>query len=174
MDTVTRTRGFTLIEVLVVLLIMGMFVGLASAIARPDDREILQVEADRLAELLQLAIEESNFSGKSMAWTADKTGYRFWRMTADNSWIEIRDNDLFRARKLPEGMTISSLQIENTNRRADRHSEMRLEFTPANAMLPFSINMSLGAARHSITASPIGELQVTRTAGSLDDGLAQR
>jgi len=174
MDTLIGSRGFTLIEVLVVLFIMGMLVGLASAIARPDDREILQVEADRLAKLLELAIEEANLSGKSMAWTADKSGYRFWRMTSDNSWIEIRDNDLFRARTLPDGMTISSLQVENTASHGVAHSEMRLEFTPTNAMDPFSINMSLGAAHHSITASPIGELQVTQTAGNLNDEFAQR
>ena len=50
-----RTRGFTLIELLVVLMIMGLIVGLVSAIVRPDDRGQLRVEAERLAQLLDLA-----------------------------------------------------------------------------------------------------------------------
>ena len=72
-----NTRGFTLIEMLVVLMIMGLMVGLVSAIARPDDRALLQVEATRLAALLDFAAEHSRLTGKSIAWTANGPDYRF-------------------------------------------------------------------------------------------------
>ena len=39
------SRGFTLIEMLVVLMIMGLFIGLVSTITRPDDRGVLKLEA---------------------------------------------------------------------------------------------------------------------------------
>ena len=58
-----KIRGFTLIEVLVVLLIMGLFVGMVSAIVRPDDSALLRVEAERLAQLLDLAAAESRLTG---------------------------------------------------------------------------------------------------------------
>jgi general secretion pathway protein H len=159
-----RTRGFTLIEVLIVLLIMGLFVGLASAIVRPDDRGLLRVEAERLAQLLDLAAVESRLTGKSIAWTADRPGYRFWRMTGDAEesaqwsaqWSEIRDRDLLRARTLPQGMRISGLQLENM----PAHGAMRLEFDPYGPALSFSMEMSLGAARYTVAASPVGELRV--------------
>ena len=70
-----RSRGFTLIEMLVVMIIIGLFVGLVSTITRPDDREVLKLEADRLAQLLDFAITEARLTGKSIAWTADASGY---------------------------------------------------------------------------------------------------
>ena len=154
---ISSRRGFTLIEVLVVLLIMGLFVGLVSAIVRPDDRGLLRLEAERLAQLLDLAAAESRLTGKSIAWTADGPGYRFWWMTGDAEWSEVRDSDLLRARTLPQGMMISGLQVENL----PAHGAMRLEFTPSGPALSFTIEMTLGAARYAVAASPIGEVRVS-------------
>jgi general secretion pathway protein H len=169
-----RTRGFTLIEVLVVLLIMGLLVGLVSAIVRPDDRGLLRVEAERLAQLLELATAESRLTGHSTAWTAAGPGYRFWRMTGDAEWSaqwsEIRDSDLLRARTLPQGMMISGLQVENM----PAHGAMRLEFAPYGPALSFTIEMSLGAARYAVAASPIGEVRVLPGEGKSSGGLALR
>jgi general secretion pathway protein H len=163
-------RGFTLIEVLVVLLIMGLFVGLVSAIVRPDDRALLRVEAERLAQLLDLAAAESRLTGSSIAWTADGPGYRFWRMTGGAEWLEVRDSDLLRARTLPPGTVISGLQIENM----PAHGAMRLEFAPYSPALSFSVEMSLGAARYVVAASPIGEVRVLPGEGNSSGGLALR
>jgi len=158
-------RGFTLIELLVVLLIMGLFVGLASTIVRPDERGLLRLEAERLAQLLQLAAAESRLTGSFVAWTADRSGYRFWRMPGDAEgsaqWSEIRDSDLLRLRTLPRGMTISGLRVENLPARG----AMRLEFAPYRAALSFTIEMSLGAARCAVAASPVGELRVLPAEG---------
>ena len=171
---ISNPRGFTLIELLVVLLIMGLFVGLVSAIVRPDDRGLLRLEAERLAQLLDLAAAESRLTGNATAWTADGTGYRFWRMTGDAEgsaqWSEIRDSDLLRARALPQGMMISGLQIENR----PAHGAMRLEFAPHHPALSFTIEMALGAARCAVAASPVGELRVLPEEGKSSGGLALR
>lgn len=156
-----RPPGFTLIEMLIVLLIMGLLVGLVSVIARPDDRGLLRVEAERLAQLLDLAVMESRMTGQPMAWTAHQSGYGFWRMTGDAGWSEARDSDLLRARTLPRGMLISGLQAEN----APAGGAMRLEFSPYGLTHVFAVEMSLGAARCVVAASPIGEVRV-----SADDG----
>lgn len=156
-----RTRGFTLIEMLVVLLIMGLFVGLVSTIAQPDDRALLRVEAERLAQLLDLAATKSRLTGKPIAWTADGPGYRFWQFSEDTQWSEIRDDDALRARALPQRMTISGLRVESM--RSPEH--MRLEFNPYSPALSFTIEMSLGAARYAVVASPIGEVRVLPGAG---------
>ena len=167
---ISNRRGFTLIEVLVVLLIMGLLVGLVSAIVRPDDRGLLRLEAERLAQLLDLAAAESRLTGNSAAWTADGPGYRFWRMSGDTEgaaqWSEISDNDLLRSRTLPQGMMISGLQLENR----PAHGAMRLEFAPSGPALAFTIEMSLGAARNSVAASPIGELRVLPGEGESSGG----
>jgi general secretion pathway protein H len=169
--TAPRTsKGFTLIEMLVVMLIMGLAVGLASAIVRPDDRGLVRVEAERLAQLLDLAAAESRLTGKSIAWTADGSGYRFWRMSGDAEWAEVRDSDLLRARTLPQGMVISDLQVENMPVRG----AMRLEFTPYGPAPSFTVDVSLGTARYEVAASPIGEVRVVPGEGESGGGSAQR
>ena len=166
-----RIRGFTLIELLVVLMIMGLIIGLAAAIVRPDDRGLLRVEAERLAQLLDLAAAESRLTGAPIAWTANGADYLFWRMTADGDWTEVRDSDLLRARTLPQGMVISGLQVENVPARG----VMRLQFAPYyGAAMAFTIQMSLGEARYTVAASPIGDLRVLPGEGDSHDGLAQR
>ncbi|HEX9185034.1 MAG TPA: prepilin-type N-terminal cleavage/methylation domain-containing protein, partial [Burkholderiales bacterium] len=104
-------RGFTLLELLVVLLIMGIMAGMVGAIVRPDDRARLRVEAERLAQLLELAATESRLTGKRIAWTADGAQYRFWRWRDDAGWSEA-GSDALRARSLPPGMAMSDLRIE--------------------------------------------------------------
>jgi len=161
-----KGRGFTLIEVLVVLLIMGLCVGLVSAIVHPDDRGLLRLEAERLAQLLDLAATESRLTGKSVAWAADGSSYGFWRMTGDADWSEVRDDDQLRARTLPQGMAISSLQIENR----PAPGAMRLEFGPYGTMPSFTIGMSLGSARYAVAASPVGEVRVVPGEGKSSGG----
>ena len=150
--------GFTLIELLVVLLVMGLCAGLVAAIAHPDDRVRLRAEAERLAELLDLAAVESRLTGRPIAWTAalspEGAQYRFWRWRDDAGWLEARDDSL-RARSLPPGMAISNLRIE-AMRPAD---DMRLQFSP-NASLAFDLEISLGAARYAIVSSPLGEVRI--------------
>ena len=150
------SRGFTLIEMMVVLLIMGLFVGLVSSIAKPDDRAMLRVEAERLAQLLDLAATKARLTGRSIAWTSDGPGYLFWQFGDDAYWAEIRDDDTLRARTLPQGMTLSSLRIENLR----PPEQMRLEFNPYSATLSFSVEMAFGAEHFTVTGSPIGEVRV--------------
>jgi general secretion pathway protein H len=154
----TFQRGFTLIELLVVLLIMGLFAGLVAALAQPDDRVLLRVEAERLAQLLDLAAVEARLTGNPIAWTAattpDGAQYRFWRWREDAGWLEASDDSL-RPRNLRPGMAISELRIEATR----PPGELRLEFNP-NGSLAYDFQMSLGEARFAVAASPLGEVRV--------------
>ena len=165
-----RSPGFTLIEMLVVLTIIGLFVGLVSAITLPDDRAVLKLEADRLAQLLDFAMTEARLTGKSVAWTADASGYRFWRSGDDAVWTEIHDSELLRARTLPQGVTVSDFRVENMR----PQNAIRLEFTPQGSALAFTIGMSLGAARYAVTGSPVGEVRAQPGEGSTHGEMALR
>ena len=140
---------------LVVLLIAGLVAGMVTLIAQPDERTLLRVEAERLARLLDVAAAESGLTGKTLGWSADAAGYRFWRFQADTGWSEIRDNDLLRARSLPPGVTIAGLRVEGGR----PHSTLRLEFSPYGPPAPFLIEMISGAARYGVAASPMGEVR---------------
>jgi general secretion pathway protein H len=135
--------GFTLIELLVVLLIMGLAAGLIGTLARPADRALLRVEAERLAQLLELAAAESRLTGKPIAFTAETSKYSFSRWRGDAGWSEASEDSL-RPRSLPPGMAISGL---------------RIEFDPY-VPVAYELQMSLGEARSAITASPLGEVRI--------------
>ncbi len=163
-------RGFTLIELLVVLTIIGLFLGLVSTIARPDERAVLRVEAERLAQLLDLAAEESRLTGKSIGWTGDGARYRFWRISDDAEWSEIRDSDLLRARTLPQGMAISALQVENMRPQAG----MRLEFSPYGPTPAFTVELVIGTLRYSVAGSPTGDVRAVPIDGGTHAAMALR
>lgn len=148
-----RGRGYTLVEMLVVLMIMGLLVGTISVIAYPSSKDTLQLEAQRLAQLLNLAAAEARASGKNFRWTSDGPGYRFLRWHNDNGWLEIRDNDLLRPRVLPSGITINSLHVENTR----RQGAMQIDFMPHGLSLAYTIELASGDERHAVFASPVGE-----------------
>lgn len=158
-------RGFTLIEMLVVLVIMGLLVGLVSAVVEPDDKTRLRVEADRLTQLMQVATTQARFSGKSIAWTSNGTGYQFWQMNPDGGWSAVLNDDLLRARTLPAGMMIENMRVENI----PSPKLMRVEFNAYGEVLAFSLDMSLGTSRFTLINSPVGELSVIPAEGVADD-----
>jgi general secretion pathway protein H len=159
------SHGFTLIEMLVVLLIMGLLVGLVSAVAQPDEKAILRGEVERLAALIDVAATESRASGQSIAWTSNGGGYQFWRFSESVGWSEIVDDDLLRARKLPVGMTIVNLHMDSS-RPAEK---LRVEFNAWGAALSFSVDMTLGNARCTLENSPIGEVSVALDCGKANE-----
>jgi general secretion pathway protein H len=163
-------RAFTLIEMLVVLVIAGLFLALAVAIVQPDDKGRLRVEAERLAQLFDVASTESRLTGKTIGWTADAGGYRFWRLWEESRWRQIGEDEILRARTLPDGMTITGVRVENVP--AD--SSARLEFAAYGAALSFVVEMSMGPARYAVLGSPVGEVRVVARAGLTGGETAQR
>ena len=97
-------RGFTLIEVLVVVVIVGIIsavVLLSTSLVR-DDRD-LQQEAKRLASLIELSSDEALFQGRDLGIEFMTGGYRFVEFDPYLSqWNEIAGDDFLRSRTLPE------------------------------------------------------------------------
>lgn len=163
-------RGFTLVEMLVVVLIMGILVGAVSVKLQPQDGDLLRVEAERLAQLLELAAQEAQITGTAMAWTSDGFRYRFWRQGGDAVWSEIRNDGVLRARSLSGGMVISQLRDEAGMARPI----LRLEFPVDGAMPAFSMDLALGTAHYGIAASPVGDLRIAPGQGKTYGDMAAR
>ena len=163
-------RGFTLIEMLVVLMIMGLFIGLVATITRPDDRALVRLEAERLAQLLDFAATEARLGGRSIAWTAEESGYRFWRAGDEGGWTKFADSEVLRARTLPQGLAIAGFRVENMR----PQGAMRLEFAPQGSSLAFAIGLSLGTERYAVEGSPVGDVRVLPDEGTTHGEMAQR
>ena len=80
-----RTRGFTLVELLVVMVIIGLTLGMATLNAIPSPRQDLDKEAQRLALLLQLARDEAIVRNRLVAFEANGDRYRFM-VRGDAGW----------------------------------------------------------------------------------------
>lgn len=98
-------RGFTLIELLLVTLLIGISITLVSISLSAGDRH-LEVEAKRLAALLDHAALRARTTGVSLAWQAQERGYRF--LSREETWRELPQtgDEILRARSLPEDVSI--------------------------------------------------------------------
>ena len=88
--------GFTLIEVMVTLLIASVVFGMAMLSIRSLDRS-LQIEAQRVAQLLSFARDYAQMRGRAVRFEADETGYRFISRS-QGDWALILDEPILRER----------------------------------------------------------------------------
>jgi len=72
-----RCAGFTLLEMLVVIVLAGILLSIVSINITPDPRQQLQREAQRVGQLLGIAADEARIRQQPIAWEADLSGYRF-------------------------------------------------------------------------------------------------
>ena len=81
-------RGFTLLELLVVLVIIGLFSGMVMLTATPNDDRILQREANRLMQVIQLSQDEAIMQGIELGLTVQADRYFFSRLQ-EKRWLPI-------------------------------------------------------------------------------------
>jgi len=106
MSTLRKEHGFTLIEILVVVVIIATIVSIAmlSMNLIADDRE-LGTERNRLATLIEVAQDEAMMQGRELGLEVMTSTYRFVEFDPFTfRWSEILGDDLFRLRELPDGM----------------------------------------------------------------------
>jgi len=161
-------RGFTLVELLVVLVVMGVALGLVMVQLMPDHSAPLREESARLALLLENAGLEARASGRSLAWSGEKNSYRFLSKNAYGDWVRIDDDSSFRPRTLPEGMNISEVTVEE---QAIRQGEFVL-LSAHSFAVPFRIRLTSGLGGEFISASVTGK-STGDVVFSLDDQLTE-
>lgn len=105
-----RGAGFTLLEVLVVVFLIGIVLTLAVLSVGHNEDRILKDEARRLATLLELARQESIVESLEMALAIDDRAYSF-QMFDGRDWLPITDDPILRPRELPEEMELK-VEIE--------------------------------------------------------------
>lgn len=144
-------HGFTLMELLVVLVIIAIGVSTAVIALRPDPRGLVREEGDRLAVLLDLANEESSTSGMVMAWVGREDGYEFQAREISDmgpEWRVVRGDDLLHPRQLPSGTIIRAIRVEGKALELGQ----RIELGNRGA-IELSVEIGSGGARALVTGA---------------------
>jgi len=127
-----REYGFTLLELLVVVVIVAILFTYTTLAIRSDSPEdIIKKEAQRMERLVQLALEESILRGEEYGIEVFLDGYRFLRFNVtENQWLPLSDDKILRERELPLDMELE-MSLEDTeiviDLASDPMSEQKLD-----------------------------------------------
>jgi len=147
-------KGFTLIEVAVVMLVIVIVLGIVSVNLEPDRDSIVRDEANRLALLLQTAQQESILQGKVIAVVVERQGYYFLVMDDKSEFKPLSQDDVLYPRSLPQDVVISSVDIEG----ASDTEKPRLILLPTGELSVFTVTLSRGATRWLVKGELTGEI----------------
>jgi general secretion pathway protein H len=150
-----NTRGFTLLELLIVLVIVGITLGMVSFNAMPNDQKVLQNDAQRIALLLQTARDEAIVRNHPIAFEAEPDRYRFL-IYDENTWQVLKQDDLLRERELKKSPVTFSIRPSSL----EQALPIRIIFGREPVDKPFALTLSLGEASVVIHADGIGHFVV--------------
>jgi general secretion pathway protein H len=143
-------RGFTLIELMVVLVIIGICtagigLGLGSLL---DPARQLRQEAEQLAQRLQVARDEARIDGRPLRWQADAEGYRFSRREGSR-WVDLHRDDLLR----PQHWRAAGITVQ---------PRAAIELSPEWIGVPWELALSLDGRQLRLRDDGSGQLQVVQ------------
>lgn len=173
-------RGFTLMELLVAMVIMALLaVAVVININQGGAERQLQTEAERLRELMLIALDEAALRSRDLGLYVQETGYSFMQRARDPqtgkmSWQVLVDEPVLRPRELPGGL---SLQIEIDDEevplfagqteealREERKSKLpgpQLYILSSGELVPFVLTFSQEPYRYQLKGEADGRLLVS-------------
>jgi general secretion pathway protein H len=152
---VRKVSGFTLVELMVVMVIIGLTLGLAALNAIPSPRQDLQKEAQRIALLLQLARDEAIVRNRQVTFVADSERYRFL-VRNETRWDTVTNDDLLRER----GFKNAPLQLLLDPPSAGAANPLRITFGQEPVDKPFVLTLASGDNSVAIRADGVGHFTV--------------
>jgi hypothetical protein len=145
---------------MIVVFLIALTVGIVSVNFRHDTAQIVETEARRFAALVEQLCQESVVQGRLLAVTNEgSTAYRFV-MFEQGEWREIKQDDIFRMRQLPEDISIN-LDVEEGSAEKE-NAYLRCE--PDGFMTPFSAVLALDGVRYRVLTNELRKIEIRKDA----------
>ncbi|MDE2149889.1 MAG: type II secretion system minor pseudopilin GspH [Gammaproteobacteria bacterium] len=169
------SRGFTLLEVVVVTVIVAILAGFITlSIGSRDTEDRMQTEAQRLQQLIELAAEESQLKGVQLGLQFTDQGYRF--LTLDdksNLWRPYQTGGPLRPRALPPPFRIE-LRIDDRqmpsapSQQPPQKTKPQVLIYSSGQMTPFTAVLSAPdlSFAYRLKADALGGLKLEAETGS--------
>lgn len=160
-----RQYGFTLLEVMVTVVLIGIIASFAVLSMRGSNVEEHTIrEAQRLTALIKLNRQEAILQGEQRGVRFTETGYTFLTQGQDGQWSPSADSSLQNAQQLPSGFKLK-LWIEgepvNLNAKPDNLPQVWLlssgEITEFSVSLRFSEEDN---QEYRLSGDPTGHLNL--------------
>ncbi|MCF6298980.1 MAG: type II secretion system minor pseudopilin GspH [Thiomicrorhabdus sp.] len=162
-----QPRGFTLLELIVVILIIGLLISMVTISVGTSTDKSLETETKRFASLMKLASDESILNARPIAVQLGKQSYQFTIAgEVDN------DDPIFRPREIAEQIQLV-VMIEDEIIDFDELEEenfANIYIFPSGEMTPFSIIFSQDdGAAYEVTGNFFGKIEFVGKVQSPDE-----
>jgi len=162
--------GFTLIEMLVVIVIIGIIVTTVTLSIRTDNRgEKMETEMRRIQALLKLASEEAVMQDEEIALRVSEDSYSF-EVLSDKGWQPITDDKVFRERKVVDGtelaLKVDDLEIDFGKQQEaagdDKIKPPRIFILSSGEFMPFELILRTvdQSLQYSLKTQPDGTIKL--------------
>jgi general secretion pathway protein H len=168
-------RGFTLLELLVVLLLIGIITSMAMlSITLTGRGDRIDGEAQRLTALMRLATDEAVLRTEELALRFDTGNYLFLRYNGD-TWEEYADQPLT-GHLLPDDIEVvllleghdvvlgeSSIEEDNKDDKQQASLKPQILFLSSGEITPFEITLidRAGDLRRLIKGNLLGDISLS-------------
>lgn len=148
-------RGFTLIEVMLVILVVGISLAMVVPNFNKNNDQVLDEEGHRLVALLHYATEFATSTGRAIAWDQTGSGYRFLERDQDlNVWKPLMDDATLRGRNLPESVHIDNVVGQGSQ----ANQSTKVIMNPSGVQAPFEIGLHNESRRIKVAGNLIGQI----------------
>ncbi|MDR1530245.1 MAG: prepilin-type N-terminal cleavage/methylation domain-containing protein [Burkholderiales bacterium] len=153
-----KTDGFTLVEILTVLVILSLAVGLVTFNLTRDERRELEREARRLTGAIEYATERARYHHELLGLAAlpEGKGWQFLQLpeNSDTRWLVIDDDAPLAARKLPDHLRFYPQSY--AGKEIDVHAV--LPILPSGRFEPYQFELRNEGWRIRFIVDPLGRI----------------